>query len=129
MLLDGYDALLKDMLDVLASEGDDRVAAMVPADQGEFRNSVVRLVKDFRRQPEQLRLATTELLKGRGFKTILSADRARTEFWLYWEDSVDVEKRLGLNSCLRWGMGFWRRKVTVIFCLYQWPKKFQGRTT
>ena len=123
-LLDEYDALLKDMLDALASEGDDRVAAMVPADRGEFRNSVVRLVKDFRRQPEQLRLATRELLKTKGYKTILSADRARTEFWLYWEDSVDVEKSLGLSSCLRWGMGFWRRKVTVVFCLYQWPKKF-----
>ena len=121
--LDEYDTLLKDMLDVLASEGVDRVAAMVPADRGEFRNSVVRLVKDFRRQPEQLRLATRELLKTKGYKTILGADRARTEFWLYWEDSVDVEKSLGLSSCLRWGMGFWRRKVTVVFCLYQWPKK------
>ena len=124
-LLDDYDALLKDMLDALAREGDDRVAGMVPADRREYRNSVVRLVKDFRRQPEQLRLATREVLTRRGCTTILSADRARTEFWLYWEDSVDVEKRLGLSSCLRWGMGFWRRKVTVVFCLYQWPKKFR----
>ncbi len=122
-LLDDYDALLKEMLEALVSEGIDRVAAMVPADQEKYRDTVVRLVTDFRRQPEQLRLATRDFLKRRGHKPILSADRARTEFWLYWEDSVEVEKRLGLSSCLRWGMGFWRRKVTVGFFFFQWPKR------
>ena len=82
-MLDDYDALLTAMLDALASEGDDRVAAMVPADREEYQSSVVRLVQDFRRQPEQLRLAARHFLKSRGHEPISSADRARTEFWLY----------------------------------------------
>ena len=123
-LVKEHNALLNELVDVRSERSDGGVESMVPADGAEYRNSVIRLVEDFRRQPEQWRSAARAVLQqDRGDrKTGVSVDRARTEFWLYWEDSAEVEKRLGLDSCLRWGMGFWRRKVTVCFLLFQWPK-------
>ena len=126
-LVKEYSALLNELVDVRSEQGDGGVESMVPADGAEYRSSVIRLVEDFRRQPEQWRSAARAVLKQdrEDRKTIVSADRARTEFWLYWEDSADVERRLDLDSCLRWGMGFWRRKVTVCFLLFQWPKRYR----
>ena len=124
-LRESYHSLLAQLLDVLARKGDDGVEGVVPSHQTEFRRTVARLVKDFRREPEHLRSATRGALQRRGFKTALSSDRkAKSWFWLYWEDSVEVERSLGLRSCLRWGMSFTRRRVTVGFFLYQWPRKY-----
>lgn len=122
-----YAAFLKQLLDILESEGDDGLTAAVPSDRSEFKSTVVRLVTDFRREPERLRSAAREVFKRRNLKTVLGVDRARTWFGLYWEDSAEVEKALGLRSCLRWGVSFTRRSITVGFYLYQWPRKRRGK--
>ncbi len=124
-LRDDYGSLLKEMLKVLAQEGDEGVARMVPTQRSEFRSTVVRLAKEFRKEPKNLRTAVGDFLKRhKKLKTIAAQALDKTEYWLYW-DSSESARELRIDSCLRWGMGFGYRGVTVGFYLYQWSKKMQ----
>ena len=124
-LRDDYGSLLKEMLNVLAQEGDEGVARMVPTQRSEFRSTVVRLAKECRKEPKNLRTAVGDFLKRhKKLKTIAAQALDKTEYWLYW-DSSESARELGIDSCLRWGMGFGYRGVTVGFYLYQWSKKMQ----
>ena len=121
-----YGSLLKEMLNVLAQEGDAGLARMVPTQGSEFRRTLVQLAKEFRREPKNLRTAVGDFLKRRKkLKTIPSQSRDKTEYWLYWE-SLESARELGIDSCLRWGMGFGYWGVTIGFYLFLSSEKMQS---
>ncbi len=107
-LLDNHHSLLKYMSGVLGDEGgDDKVRAMVPERHAHYRDTVVRLAKDFGQEPTRLRDAVREMLTSRGIKTTIRWN------WLYWE--LEAAQALGIPTwCLRWCLDFEYRQIGVL---------------
>ena len=106
-LLDGHRPLLQRMFNVLVNDGDDKVAAAVPDRHTRYRDTVVRLVKDFGQEPGRLLVAVRQMLTGRGMKT------KKWGSWLYW--SLEEAEALGSDgSYVRWCIDFQFREVRVL---------------
>jgi hypothetical protein len=106
-LLDDHHSLLTRMFRALVDEGDDGVRAMVPDRQADFRDTVVRLVKDFGREPERLRSVVRDLLTGRGIETWVSGGGT----WLSWD--IEQNGKLWRNGRVYWVLAFHLRRVMV----------------
>ena len=120
-LLDDYGSILKKMRRIL-EEDDDGVGGMVPEDRTDYRDALVRLVKESRQNPKQLRRAVAAYLKGRGCKTWSSHNPKLTHYWLTWTDTnlTQTARSLGgEDGFLRWGMTFKHHVVRVRFHLYK----------
>ena len=107
-LLDDHHTLVKHMAGVLGDEGgEQKVRAMVPERHALYRDTVVRLVKDFRQEPGRLHGEVSDLLKSRGIKT--------TNVWNYWLNwELEAAQALGIPGCVRWQMAFEYRRITVL---------------
>ena len=106
-LLDGHHSLLKRMFGVLGDEGgEQRVRAMVPESHAHYRDTVVRLARDFGQEPTRLRDAVREMLTSRGIKTTIRWH------WLNWE--LEAAQALGIPWCVRWQLAFEYRQISVL---------------
>ncbi|MCY4573511.1 MAG: PD-(D/E)XK nuclease family protein [Gemmatimonadetes bacterium] len=106
-LLDNHHSLLKHMSGVLGDEGGDhKVRAMVPERHAHYRDTVVRLAKDFEQEPTRLRDAVREMLTSRGIKT------TKLGQWLNWE--LEAAQALGIPWCFRWQLAFQYRQISVL---------------
>ena len=122
--LDDYRSILKEMRRILEEDGDDGVRGRVPEDRTDYRDALVRLVKESGQDPKQLRGAVASYLKGRGCTTRPSHNPQLTHYWLTWRDANLAETAQSLggeNASLWWGMTFTYRGVRVGFYLYQHP--------
>ena len=106
-LLDNHHSLLKYMFGVLGDqEGEPKVRAMVPESHSRYRDTVVRLAKDFGQEPIRLRDAVREMLTGRGIETEMWRP------WLSWE--LEAAQALGLGGCIWWVLGFEYRQIRAL---------------
>ena len=106
-LLDDHHSLLKRMSGVLGDEGgEQRVREMVPERHSDYRDTVVRLAKDFGQEPTRLRDAVREMLTSRGIKTTIRWH------WLNWE--LEAAQALGTAWCFRWQLAFEYRQISVL---------------
>ena len=106
-LLDDHHSLLKDMSGVLGDEGGDhKVREMVPDPHADYRDTVVRLAKDFGQEPTRLRNAVREMFTSRGIKTAMLGQ------WLNWD--LEAAQALGTTGCFRWQLAFRYRQITVL---------------
>jgi len=120
-LLKDHRSILKEMRRVLESDGDDGVRGMVPEDWKEYRDSLVRLVRESRHDLKELRHAASVHLKDRGLKPTYSNNPSRTLYWLGWADStmVDaVQSMGGHRGSLSWSVVFSHHKVELVFYFY-----------
>ena len=125
-LLDDYRSILKKMRRILEKDGDDGVGAMVPEDRTDYRDALIRLVKESRQNPKQLRRAVADYLKGRGCTTWTSHNPRLTHYWLTWTDTNLAETAQSLggkDDSLRWGMTFTYHGVRAGFYLDQRPRE------
>ena len=121
-LLDDYLSILKTMRRILEKHGDDGVGGKVPEDRTDYRDALVRLVKESRQNPKRLRRAVADYLKGRGCATWSSHNPKLTHYWLTWTDTnlAQAARSLGgEDGFLRWGMTFTYHGTRVGFYLYQ----------
>ena len=119
-LLEDHRSVLKEMRRVLEKDGDDGVRGMVP-DRAEHRDSLVRLVRESRHDPKELRSAADGHLKGRGLKPTYSHNSRAGVYWLGWKDStmVDaVQSMGGHRGSLSWSVVFSHHKVELVFYFY-----------
>ncbi len=106
-LLDDHHSLLKHMFGVLGDdEGEHKVRAMVPERHAHYRDTVVRLVKDFGQEPIRLRDAVRQMLTSRGIKTRIWKP------WLSWE--LEAAQALGIDGCIWWVLAFEYRQVRAL---------------
>ena len=120
-LLDDHRSILKEMRRVLEKDGDNGVRGMVSADRTEYRDSLVKLVRESRHDPKQLRAAVADYLKSRGGTPTHSTNPSRTRYWLWWTDVTlgDAAQRMGgQRSSLSWKMSFSRQGVQMDFAFY-----------
>ena len=120
-LLDDHRSILKEMRRVLEKDGDDGVCGMVSADRTEYRDSLVKLVRESRHDPKQLRAAVANYLKGRGGTPTYSNNPSRTWYWLGWTDATlgDAAQSMGGHrGSLSWYMAFSHHNVEMDFALY-----------
>jgi len=114
-LLDDHHSLLKNMFGVLGDEqGEDKVRAMVPERHAHYRDTVVRLLRDFGQEPERWRSEVRDLLTRRGIKTTITASKGKAWLWLSW----DVQEAQGLElggtgGHIYWVVQFTLRSVVV----------------
>lgn len=114
-LLDGHRPLLQSMFNVLVNDGDDVVAETVPDRHTRYRDTVVRLVKDFGQEPGRLLVAVRQMLTGRGMKT------KKWGSWLYW--SLEEAEALGIDDWnIRWCIDFQYREVRVLLEVPPWGR-------
>ena len=129
-LLDNHRATLKELRRVLEKDGDDGVRGMVSADRTEYRDTLVRLVRESKQNPKELRRAVADCLKRRGCDTLhFTKNHRRGVYWLNWNNAglADVARRLGCGDfSLSWGMTFAHHKVRAGFYLYQTKPEEQG---
>ena len=105
-LLDDHHSLLKHMSGALGEErGEHKVREMVPDGHAHYRDTVVRLVKDFRQEPGRLRDEVRDLLTSRGIETTIRGP------WLNWE--LEAAPALGIPWCIRWVLDFQYRQISV----------------
>ena len=121
-LLDDHRRVLTEMRRVLEKDGDDGLRRMVPT---EYRDSLVRLVRESRHEPRKLRTAVADYLKGRGATLRFSHNPSQTVYWLGWQerDLGDAVGRMGgqpKSGC--WGMQFSHRNVELAFSFYRDPE-------
>lgn len=119
-LLEDHRSVLKEMRRVLDKDGDDGVRRMAE-DRTEYRDSLVRLVKESRHDPMELRRATGGHLNGRGLKPTYSHNSRAGVYWLGWTDSTmdDAVQRMGGHrGALSWAVAFSHRNVKLTFHLY-----------
>ena len=106
-LLDDHHSLLKHMFGVLGDEdGEHKVRAMVPGHHAQYRDTVVRLAKDFGQEPTRLRDAVREMLTSRKINTTIRWN------WLGWE--LEAAQALGIPWCFRWQLSFEYRQISVL---------------
>ncbi len=106
-LLDDHHSLLNDMSGVLGDEGgEDKVRKMVPERHACYRDTVLRLVKDFGQEPMRLRDAVREMLTSRGIGTKVWGR------WLYWE--LEPAQALGMAGCISWVLAFEYRQISAL---------------
>ena len=121
-LLDDHSSILTEMRRVLDAECDRAVRERVPADRTDYSDALVRLVKESKQNPKELRQAVADCLKGRGCKLHFTHNAMQGVYWLNWRDAdlADVARRLGCgNFFLSWGMEFAHHTVRMRFYLYQ----------
>ena len=87
-LLDDHRSILKEMRRVLEKDGDNGIRGMVPADRTEYCDSLVKLVRESRHDPKELRALVADYLKGRGGTPTHSHNPSRTWYWLGWTDAT-----------------------------------------
>jgi len=105
-LLDDHHSLLMHMSGAIGEErGEHKVREMVPDGHAHYRETVVRLVKDFRQEPGRLRDEVRDLLTGRGIGTTIHGP------WLNWE--LEAAPALGIPWCIRWVLDFQYRQISV----------------
>ena len=124
-LLDDHRSILKQMRRFLEEVGDDGVRAMVSEGRTEYRDSLVKLVRESRHDPKRLRAAVANYLKGRGGTPTYSNNPSRTVYWLQWRgrDLGDAVRRMGGQpNSLCWEMGFTHHRVEIDFIFYRNPK-------
>ncbi len=122
-LLDDHYSLLQHMFRSLVDEGDDSVREMVPDRHAHYRDTVVRLVRDFGQEPERLRSEVRDLLTSRGMKTTITASKGKDWLWLNWD--VQEAQRLGLGGTgghIYWVVQFGLRSVTVLLEAFPGPR-------
>ena len=124
-LLDDHDSALTRLRDVLVDEGETRVHAIGEKHGKGYGPTFVRLVKDFRQDPARLQKRAKEYLKQRQFATDARSNPAKTEFWLYWRMDKTAVPRGVSGWCIKWGMTFAYRKVTVSLYFHQQPRAKQ----
>ena len=120
-LLDDHRAILKEMRQILEKDGDDGVRRTVSADRKEYRDSLVKLVRESRHDPKQLRAAVANYLKGRGGKPTYSNNPSRTIYWLGWTDATlgEAAQRIGGHrGSLSWYMAFTHHQVEMDFAFF-----------
>lgn len=125
-LLDDHRAILKEMRRVLEKDGDDGVRGMMSEDRTEYRDSLIKLVRESRHDPKELRAAVANYLKGRNVGPSRSHNPSRTIYWLGWrERNLDdaVQRMGGQPDSLGWEMGFTHHGVEMDFILYRDPKR------
>ncbi len=106
-LLDNHHSLLKRMSRVLrVEEGDHKIRAMVPERHAHYRDTVVRLAKDFGQEPTRLRDTVREMLTSRGIRTTVRGP------WLNWE--LEAAPALGIPHCVRWQLTFRYRRISAL---------------
>ena len=120
-LLQEHGALLERLSGVLAEEGDGGVGELAPDCEPDHRNTVVRLVKDFRQEPARLRSEVRAFLESRGIR--ITPSSWGTTYWLKWD--LGAARELGVQGCLRWGIRFKHRCLRVQLNV---PPKCQGTT-
>lgn len=121
-LLVEYDPILKPLrLDLEKSDGDKRVAGMVPEDLKDYRNTLVRLVRESRQDPIQVRWAVACHLRGLDITVKLTHNREPT-YWAHWTE-MNLAKAArslgGKDDSLQWVMAFTYQEVRMGFYLYQ----------
>ena len=84
-------------------EGEQKVRSMVPESHAHYRDTVVRLAKDFGQEPTRLRDAVREMLTGRGIETRIWRP------WLCWE--LEAAQALGIGRCIEWVLAFEYRQI------------------
>ncbi len=120
-LLDDHRSILKEMRRALEKDGDAGVQRMVPADRKEYRDTVVRLVRESRHDPKGVRQAVGDWLKGQGCKLHFTHNARQGVYWLNWTnpDLAKIARGLGGGELfLAWGMTFAQSMVRVAFYLY-----------
>lgn len=106
-LLDDHHAVLKHLFGVLGDEeGEQKVRAIVPERHSHYRDTVVRLARDFGQEPGRLRDAVREMLTSRGIKTRIWGP------WLYW--NLKETEALGIAGCIGWVLAFEYRQVRAL---------------
>ena len=121
-LLDDHHSVLQKMRKTLDEDGDNGVLGQIPADLKNYRDALVRLVKESRQNPKELRQAVAVCLRRRGCKLHFTHNAMQKVYWLNWSDAnlADVARRLGCGDfSLSWGMTFAHHKVRAGFYLYQ----------
>ena len=121
MLLDEHHSILKSMRQILESDDDEGVAGMVPEDRKDYRDALVRLVRESRQDPKQLRWAVACYLRDLGF-TVKLTHNSKPTYWANWTDAnlAKAARSLGgKDDSLQWGMTFTYHEVRVGFYLYQ----------
>ena len=120
-LLHEHRSVLKELREVLESDGEDGVAGMVPEVGEEYRDTLVRLAKESIRHPKELREAVRDSFKLRGWRTWSSHNPSLTHYWLTWGDAelaATSQALTGRDDSLRWELAFTRDQgVRVGFCL------------
>ena len=115
-LLDHHHSLLRHMSGVLGDEGGDhKVRAMVPERHAHYRDTVVRLARDFGQEPTRLRDTVREMLTSRGIETTIWGP------WLNWE--LSAAQALGIPWCFRWQLAFEYRQISVLLEVPSWSRK------
>ncbi len=106
-LLDDHHSLLKHMFALLGEEeGEHKVREIVPERHAHYRDTVVRLAKDFGQEPGRLRDEVRDLLTSRGIGTTIWGP------WLNWE--LEAAPALGISWCFRWQLAFEYRQISVL---------------
>ena len=121
-LLGVHRPILTKLRETLATNGDDGVRDVVPQDLADYREALLRLIKESRQNPKQLRSAVAAYLKGRGCTTSFSHNPKLTHYWLSWTDAHLAETSQSLRGnadSLHWGMTFTYHGVRVSFYLYE----------
>ena len=120
-LLEDHRSVLKEVRRILEKDGDDGVRGMVPEARTEYRDSLVRLVRESRHDPKELRRAAAVHLKARELNPTPTQNPRAGVYWLRWTDSTmdDAVQRMGGHrGALSWSVVFSRRHVALIFYLY-----------
>ena len=127
-LLNDHRSILKKMRQLLEKDGADSVGEKVPEDRAEYRDALVRLVKESRQDPKRLQKAVADHLKNRDCTT-RSTHNAPKWYSVDWTDRELEEPSWilgGESNFLKWGMTFTHRNVGVGFYFYR-PGKEQEK--
>ncbi len=120
-LLDDHHPILEKLLRLLEKDGADSVGGKVPENRDEYRDALVRLVKEFRQKPKQLRGVVADHLNSQGCTTRLTQNAPKW-YSVDWTDrELEEPSRIlsGKSDFLKWSMTFTHRNVGVGFYFYQ----------
>ena len=125
-LLDCHHYILEKMLRLLERGGAGSVREQVPEDRSEYRDALVRLVQEFRQDPNQLRNAMAGYLQSQCYTTQLTQNAPKWYSVSWTDKELEELSRIlgGESNFLRWSMTFTNRDVGVGFYLYR-PRKEQ----
>ena len=114
-LLDDYGHVLNRLLKKREEGAGSGAVASLPADLGEYRTTVDRLVSDFRQKPRQLRSDVQAFLQARGFRTWTNTPAASQTYYLYFSKASmeETRKSLGVPGHPRWVIIISHREVLL----------------
>ena len=121
-LLDDHGCVLKSLRQILESDGDEGVTAKVPEDLKDYRDALVRLVRESRQDPKQLRWSVVCHLRGDSDLTVKLTHNREPTYWAHWTDMklAKAARSLGgKDDSLQWVMTFTYREVRAGFYLYE----------